>query len=205
MIMLVAFVIVFIYVLVYVFTKLSIQEKKEAAEQEAKNKAAAVQREKEKRNREIASAAIAAGLPMSQKDKYTESWSRSRMQSCKVAGVTFKNGRRHRQTILRQIKFHDGPYEYGPDIRLVRTEFNGEPAIEVWANEEQVGYISKEDLPEVLKRWSAGNVSDSKGPSTGSPNVYGGNLKEDGSRTNYGMEFKIFWPEESCPRYWLNV
>lgn len=71
----------------------------------------------------------------------------------KVAGVSFKNGRRSRQTILKQIHFGDPPYKRAPEIRVEECEYEGEPAFAVYANEEQVGYIGKENIPEVLERW----------------------------------------------------
>lgn len=70
-----------------------------------------------------------------------------------VAGVTFKNGRRSRQTILRQIRFRDPPYSKTPEFRLVRYLFEGEDAVAVYANDEIVGFIGKYDLPQVLEQW----------------------------------------------------
>src|SRR5699024_3602028 len=74
--------------------------------------------------------------------------------SCKVAGVSFKNGRRYRQTILRQIKFEDAPYDIGVDVSLKLTEYEGKPAIEVWTNEEQIGYVPKSELPFFVNNWN---------------------------------------------------
>ena len=71
----------------------------------------------------------------------------------KVVGVSFKNGRRSRQTILKQIHFRDPPYTKTPEIRIEEYEHEGEPAFAVYANEEQVGNIGKENIPEILERW----------------------------------------------------
>lgn len=70
-----------------------------------------------------------------------------------VVGVTFRNGRRQRQTILRQIRFHDPPYKSEPEIRLERYLCEGEDAIAVYADTEQVGNISRADLPFFLEHW----------------------------------------------------
>ena len=72
----------------------------------------------------------------------------------KVVGVTFKNGRRSRQTILRQIHFEDPPYKGNFEITLKKQDFEGEDAIAVYAINEQVGFISREDLPWLLEQWS---------------------------------------------------
>ena len=70
-----------------------------------------------------------------------------------VVGVSFNNGRRHRQTILRQIRFRDPPYSKSPTFSLRRYLFENNDAIAVFANEEQVGNISKDDLPWLLEQW----------------------------------------------------
>lgn len=69
-----------------------------------------------------------------------------------VAGVTFKNGRRTRQAILRAIKFKDTGYE-STKITLKKVDFEGSPAIEVWANEELIGYVPKEIVPDIISAW----------------------------------------------------
>lgn len=70
----------------------------------------------------------------------------------KVAGVTFKNGRRNRQTILRQIRWKEEPYQkvvHNDCLDFVATEYEGAPAVEVWVRSkkarEQIGYIPKEE------------------------------------------------------------
>lgn len=107
----------------------------------------------------------------------------------KVAGVSFKNGRRGRQTILREIKWHDDPYKTIDTencIDLVKTEYEGSPAVEVWVfnkkSREQIGYIPKEHLPFILENWDRYNTSHSF-------EVYGGGNDEEGKRLSYGASF----------------
>ena len=71
----------------------------------------------------------------------------------RVVGVTFKNGKRERQTILRQIKNGSGPYEIEPSFRLERYLFEGEDAVAVYADEEQVGNIARDDLKWLMDHW----------------------------------------------------
>ncbi len=73
--------------------------------------------------------------------------------SFNVAGVTFKNGRRSRQTILRAMKYGDPPYDK-VEITLKKTTFDGAPAIEVWANQEQIGFVPKDLVPDIMEAWN---------------------------------------------------
>ena len=96
----------------------------------------------------------------------------------KVVGVTFKNGRRSRQTILRQIYFQDPPYKGNFEISLKKQDFEGEEAVAVYAIDEQVGFISREELPWLLEHWAEyREVSEFS--------VYGGGNK------SYGMEIVV--------------
>lgn len=70
-----------------------------------------------------------------------------------VAGVTFQNGRRERQNILREIKHHTGKYKNDPKIRLERYLYEGEDAVAVYADSEQVGNIEKSKLPWLIEHW----------------------------------------------------
>ena len=97
----------------------------------------------------------------------------------KVVGVTFKNGRRSRQTILRQIYFKDQPYDKPPRIRLEQYEYEGKPAFSVWANDEQVGNIGKDDIPNLLSLWE-------RYDSVTEFTVYGG-----GEGRSYGMKIMV--------------
>ena len=102
----------------------------------------------------------------------------------KVVGVTFKNGRRSRQTILREIYFEDPPYKGNFEISLKKQDFEGEDAVAVYAIDEQVGFISKEDLPWLLEHWTEyREVSEFA--------VYGGGSK------SYGMEIQVTFKKRS--------
>ena len=66
----------------------------------------------------------------------------------KVAGVTFKNGRKSRQTILRKIYFKDEPFDKGDmELSVQRGEWEGKPAFGVFVNGEQIGSIPAEHVP----------------------------------------------------------
>lgn len=103
----------------------------------------------------------------------------------RVAGVTFKNGRRHRQTILRQVKWHDAPYERIDDencLDFVVTEYEGEKAVEIWIKNkkarEQIGYVPKEEADFFHRNMEyLDKYFDFK--------VYGGGEK------NYGAAFRV--------------
>lgn len=71
----------------------------------------------------------------------------------KVAGVTFKNGRKTRQAILRAMKWQDPPYDK-VEITLQRYDFEGSVAIGVYVNGDQIGNVPKESKDEVDKAWT---------------------------------------------------
>ena len=72
-------------------------------------------------------------------------------KSFHVVGVTFCNGKKSRQSILRKLGkgFGEG-YDV---IRLERYLYEGEDAIAVYVQGEQAGNISREDLPWLLEHW----------------------------------------------------
>lgn len=95
----------------------------------------------------------------------------------KVAGVTFKNGRRSRQTILRAIYFHDEPFDKGDmELTVDRGEWEGKPAFAICVNGEQIGSIPAEHT-----QFVADNFSRLDGITN--IEVYGG-----GEGRNYGAE-----------------
>lgn len=111
------------------------------------------------------------------------------LSETKVAGVTHKNGRRSRQTILRQIYWKDEPYQRvnkNKCIELVATTFNDEPAVEVWVHHkqsrEQLGYIPKE-----MASFFHDNLY--RLNSCEDFEVYGGGLGDDGERLSFGCSF----------------
>jgi len=69
----------------------------------------------------------------------------------KVAGVTFKNGRKSRQTILRQIKFRDEPFDKHLEYKLEEYDFEGEPAIGVYVNDQMIGNVPRDKIQFLLK------------------------------------------------------
>lgn len=99
-----------------------------------------------------------------------------------VAGVTFSNGRRQRQTILRQIYWKDEPYNKELDVTLRQGEYEGAPTVEVWVNEEQIGFVPKEQVPFFVQNWHRlHSVFDLE--------VSGGGKRPDGERVPFGATF----------------
>lgn len=73
----------------------------------------------------------------------------------KVAGVTFRNGHKERQSILRKIYFKDEPFDTGEyELTLSRYEYEGKPAFSVCVDGEQIG-----NLPADLCDYVSGNFS----------------------------------------------
>lgn len=100
----------------------------------------------------------------------------------KVAGVTFANGRRQRQTILREIYWRDKAYSGPVRITLRPVEYEGKKAVEVWANEEQIGYIPKSQTDFFIENWNRlVECKDLK--------VYGGGKRETGEEISFGASF----------------
>lgn len=95
----------------------------------------------------------------------------------KVAGVTFKNGRKSRQTILRKIYFKDEPFDKGDmELSVQRGEWEGKPAFGVFVNGEQIGSIPAEHVPFLEEHFSRlDGITNIE--------VYGG-----GEGRNYGAE-----------------
>lgn len=105
--------------------------------------------------------------------------------SVKVAGVTFKNGRKSRQTILRKIHFKDEPFDKGTmELTLQREEWEGKPAFGVYVNGDQIGNIPAEYVSYVNDNFSRldGIVN---------MEVYGG-----GEGRNYGAEITLRFRNE---------
>lgn len=105
--------------------------------------------------------------------------------SVKVAGVTFKNGRKSRQTILRKIHFKDEPFDKGTmELTLQREEWEGKPAFGVYVNGDQIGNIPAEYVS---------YVNDNLSRLDGIVNieVYGG-----GEGRNYGAEITLRFRNE---------
>lgn len=91
--------------------------------------------------------------------------------------MTFKNGRRSRQTILRRIYWKEEPYDKGDmELTVERGEWEGKPAFGVFVNGEQIGSIPAEH-----SQFVADNFSRLDGITN--IDVYGG-----GEGRNYGAE-----------------
>lgn len=102
----------------------------------------------------------------------------------KVAGVTFKNGRKTRQAILRKIKFQDPPFEPPISISIKPYEYENETAYGVYANDEQIGNIPKDQIQYVKDNWERRDAATAI-------NVYGGGMTDAGEQRNYGAEVTI--------------
>lgn len=100
----------------------------------------------------------------------------------KVAGVTFQNADgTGRQTILRQIHFHDSPFDEYIDLELRRYEYDGQPAYGVYANNLQIGNIPADKVQFVSDNWK-------RLDSLSAINVYGGGRNKEGKPISYGCE-----------------
>ena len=100
----------------------------------------------------------------------------------KVAGVTFKNGRKTRQAILRAFKWGD---EIVETVTFELYEYEGKPAVYVKINDQIVGNIpadTTETFLEHERMYVRDNIN---------CNIYGGAKLDDGSRSNYGCEIVI--------------
>lgn len=105
----------------------------------------------------------------------------------KVAGVTFKNGRKTRQAILRALKWGDEEIE---TVTFEPYEWEGKPAVYVKVNDQIIGSIPSDTTGtfyEYEKTYKRDNVH---------CEVYGGSKLDDGSRTNYGSEITIRYLRE---------
>jgi len=99
-----------------------------------------------------------------------------------VAGVTFKNGRKTRQAILRALKWGDEIIE---SVDLETYEWEGKPAVHVKVNDQVIGDIPANTVGKFLeyeRNYKRDNIH---------CEVYGGSKQDDGSRTNYGSEITI--------------
>lgn len=100
----------------------------------------------------------------------------------KAAGVTFNNGRKTRQAILRKIHWHDEPFVF-VSYSLRKYDFEGSPAIGIYANGEQIGNVPKDDVSFVLPLLDRITKI--------SVNVSGGGQTESGENINFGANVTI--------------
>lgn len=99
----------------------------------------------------------------------------------KLAGVTFKNGRKSRQTILRAIKFRDGEFADGVELELKPYEWEGQPAYGVYANGQQIGNVPAAKVAYITE--NKDRIVDFS-----AIEVYGGGRDEEGQIKNFGCE-----------------
>lgn len=105
----------------------------------------------------------------------------------RVVGVTFSNdGGRSRQAILREIK-REEPSEFAFSLR--EYDYEGEPAVGVFYNGEQVGNIAKgADLSRALEQIDRFDRVEAY-------EVTGGFKYDDdsGDRASYGLEIAVYF------------
>lgn len=101
----------------------------------------------------------------------------------RVAGVTFSNGRKTRQAMLRKIKWGDEPFEF-VSWTVEKYDFEGSPAVGVYANGEQIGNVPKENLSFVLNNWD-------RIRSVYHAEISGGGTDEEGKVINFGCEITL--------------
>jgi len=102
--------------------------------------------------------------------------------SFKAAGVTFKNGRKTRQAILRAFKWGD---ETPETVNFERYLYEGRDAVYIKINDQIIGNIPSDHVQTFLEyeeKYKRDNIN---------CDIYGGNKLDDGSRTNYGCEIFV--------------
>lgn len=99
----------------------------------------------------------------------------------KVAGVTFKNGSKSRQSILRALRFRDGEFAEGVDLELKAYEYEGQPAYGIYANGQQIGSVPANMVSYISDNYE--RIIDFAGIE-----VYGGGRDEEGHAKSYGCE-----------------
>mgnify|MGYP004560018257 FL=1 len=72
----------------------------------------------------------------------------------RVAGVSFPNDDGvDRQELLRAYRFGDAPFDKEKRITLRDLEFEGKPAFQVLANGQCIGWVPKNEVPELVEKW----------------------------------------------------
>lgn len=102
----------------------------------------------------------------------------------KVAGVTFKNGRKSRQSILRAIKFRDGEFSEGIELELKQYEWEGKPAYGIYANGQQIGNVPADMVGYISENYK--RIVDFS-----AIEVYGGGRDKEGYAKNFGCEIVL--------------
>lgn len=99
----------------------------------------------------------------------------------RVAGVSFKNGRKSRQTILRKIRWKDDEFANKVEIGIDEYIFEGKPAFGIFANGQQIGNIP-------ISQCDYYKANQHRVVGIKEINVYGGGQDEDGNAKSYGAE-----------------
>lgn len=102
----------------------------------------------------------------------------------KVVGVTFDTDGVSRQELLEKIDCHAPPFSGELRYGLVPYDFEGEQAIGVHVNDIQIGNISRDDIPEILRIWR--RIED-----ISEVEIIGGEYGFDGHALKYGARVKI--------------
>lgn len=102
----------------------------------------------------------------------------------KVVGVTFDTDGVSRQELLEKIDCHAPPFSGELRYGLVPYDFEGEQAIGVHVNDIQIGNISRDDIPEILRMWC--RIED-----ISEVEIVGGEYGIDGHALKYGARVKI--------------
>ncbi len=102
----------------------------------------------------------------------------------KVVGVTFDTDGVSRQELLEKIDCHAPPFSGELRYGLVPYDFEGEQAIGVHVNGIQIGNISRDDIPEILRMWR--RIED-----ISEVEIIGGEYGFDGHALKYGARVKI--------------
>lgn len=85
----------------------------------------------------------------------------SKSLNFKVAGVTFKSGRRSRQIMLKNMYFKNTPpFDSEIKITFERYEFNGQLAIGVYANGLQIGDVPQKIIDKFNSYWTCNYTAD---------------------------------------------
>ena len=97
--------------------------------------------------------------------------------SFKVAGVTYKSGRKSRQVMLKNMYFQNTPpFDEYIEITFERYDYEGELAIGVYANGLQIGNVPAKLVSKFDSYWTADYIADFE--------VYGGGDKNWGCTIN---------------------
>lgn len=107
--------------------------------------------------------------------------------SFKAAGVTFKNGRKTRQAILRAFKWGD---ETPETVDFEKYTYEEKDAVYIKINDQIIGNIPSDKIQEFLEyenKYKRDNIN---------CDIYGGNKLDDGSRSNYGCKITIRYLKE---------